>query len=434
MTCLRLCRLLERLTSSSNARRISETANTLATGPLLERDAKCTDKDREVRQTAEAQGAKEDVKGWNMHKMDNNADQEEARENAISNALSPSPSIHFPPSPTLTANFSSSSSSSSSSSLRSFAPSHSLQLLLDAAASGDDSEAATRVVRGPNSKYSSELRDSLRACGFLLSPTDEDQVGQGGKRRGGRDGTKETGRRLQVPAVTPTLARAPAPRGRRMEKMLPAVTPTLARLQGVLNWEVYQDVDALQYDGADLSKIQRSSSGRSRRVHSKDENERGKVRSSRKNNQGQVRRGTTSLTASKGREQMRISNTALSPTSHDLEYPGFFQQVRELEARGLLGAHEGRAICSRALAGDQRLISMYQQRKRVHLIKGVHCTCLPSPPEGCEIPHRATRKTGADETVSSQDKDWVDFAKALKRFLNDHPAQNAQTPGRVAAR
>jgi hypothetical protein len=368
--------------------------------------------------------------------MDNNADNEDAaaRESAISNALSPSPTIHLPPSPTLTTDF-----SSSSSSLRSFAPSHSLQLLLDAAASGDESEAvtrdesATRVVRGPNCKYSSELRDSLRTCGFLLSPNDEDQAGQGGKRRGEREGTSATGRRLQVPAVTPTLARAPAPRGRRMEKTLPAVTPTLARLQGVLNWELYQDVDALQYDGADMSKIQRSSSGRSRRVQSKDENERGKVRSSRKNDQGQVRGGTTSLTASKEREQVQKSNTALSPTSHDLEYPGFFQQVRELEARGLLGAHEGRAICSRALAGDQRLISMYKQRKRVHLINGVHCTCLPSPPQGCGIPHReATRKAGPDETVSSQH--WVDFAEALKRFLNDRPAQNAQTPGRVAAR
>ena len=382
-----------------------------------------------MRHTAEAQGAKEDVQGWNMHEIDNNADHEDeaASESAISNALSASPSIHLPPSPTLTANF-----SSSSSSLRSFAPSHSLQLLLDAAASGDESEAATRVVRGPNCKYSSELRDSLRTCGFLLSPNDEDQAGQGGKRRGERDRTSETGRRLQVPAVTPTLARAPAPRGRHMEKTLPAVTPTLARLQGVLNWELYQDVDALQYDGADMSKIQRSSNGRSKRVQSKDENERGKVRSSRKNDQGKVRGGTTSLTASKEREQVRKSNTTLSPTSHDLEYPGFFQQVRELEARGLLGAHEGRAICSRALAGDQRLISMYKQRKRVHLIKGVHCTCLPSPPQGCGIPHReATRKAGADETVSSH---WADFAEALKRFLNDPPAQNAQTPGRVAAR
>lgn len=33
----------------------------------------------------------------------------------------------------------------------------------------------------------------------------------------------------------------------------------------------------------------------------------------------------------------------------ELEYPGFFQQIRELQARGLLTAEQGKKLCERAL-------------------------------------------------------------------------------------
>jgi len=392
-------------------------------GPFLEEDGKCT---------VPAQVAEEDATTKEVRNTGNDVSREDeaARESDGVCSLSPSPSIPLPPSPTpcsrtpasnVAANFSSSSTPCP------FAPSHSLQMLLDAAASGDESEAGISVAG-----VSSELRGSGRACGLLLSP-DEDAPKHRPKVRV-----------PFIPAVTPTLARAPArllesrrhagskskmddQLEMRAGKPLPPVTPTLARLQGLLSWEVFEP----------FSKTQRSIRDRSARMQSEDANGREKLPQSRKkNHRAQVRVGVaTSVPKSKR------GGTHESTTDH-VEYPGFFQQVRELQARGLLGADESRAICSRAMAGDELagdLICIYKQRKREHLRKGVHlhCTCSSSPPERRERAHRGTAgqvTPGTEISQAEMCQDWREFAKALKRLLNDCPAQIGQMAGRMAAR
>ena len=113
-----------------------------------------------------------------------------------------------------------------------------------------------------------------------------------------------------------------------------------------------------------------------------------------------------------------------SRDQQDTQYPGFFQQVRELQARGLLTAEQGNQLCERALLGDKRLAALYKERKRRHLERGVRPQ--QEAKESKSVKMRGAQRdagyarrdspAGAGARESSR-SDWRDFASALKLMI-----------------
>ena len=298
--------------------------------------------------------------------------------------------------------------------LTNFTPSNALQMLL-LEATKDESMPASVPYAGPSGtgdgRHAEEASVStdvgIGRLGLLLSPDEDPQAKY--HQRAVRGQVQKS--KFQLPAVTPTLSRHPG---------VPPVTPTIAGVG------------------------KRQAAGSFRTAHVAEIGYQGESRGQHRDKRNSRVTGRTLMAAGKGDDEIKARKNVEQARSGEekneeckanddesrdqqdstAQYPGFFQQVRELQARGLLTAEQGNQLCERALLGDKRLAALYKERKRRHLEQGVRPK--QDAKESKKVKAKGVQKgagyarrespagSGARELSRS---DWRDFASALKLLI-----------------
>ena len=334
-------------------------------------------------------------------------------------------------------------------------------MLLFDATSADDNlstdgvEPSSADVEARRQVPDSTSGREVSGLGMLLSPEDDRESKEKEQAVRGRPGAEKS--KGLLPAVTPTLSRRPACRHPRM---IPPVTPTLARAPNMREAKGCRTTSA-STQRRNVAALQPMAMVAADNGDYMQRSQVEVVVGEQKQRSGRNLKSTKERFEGEGIG----CDTLGKQSAAALEYPGFFQQIRELQARGLLTGDQGNRLCERALrkshntprvdvygrsgarlfallsqcmphptaskvnafadlrtrmtVGDWRLAALYKDRKRRHLQQGVRL-------QGDS--REGTRTTGRDPCPThkpfprsaaraSSKSDWRDFASALKRLL-----------------